>query len=288
MYVCARNSSDKEVLRGGKQGDPPSSGMDGEWDWVKKIMATAASGSEAAAGSARKSDRVCVVEGLPPLIGSMVDRIEKREFVEFTEFPVFDGTRKPGEWGSERVSPTDKGGSPSKDAKRKGPREVPDVSWWGTCFSLYERVWVRNKPEVADALCAYREAIAGMARKHPWDYIARYDRAFRMKAAGNSDVAWSKVDAALLVNEIAARTWALGGQSGSASRVGSGYPSGNGPRRVRKATVGVCRWFIAEGHCGYGHSCKFRHICFTCGGGHPAAVCGGSNKPGQGGSAPGH
>ena len=49
------NPSDKEVLRGGKQGDPPSSGVDGEWDWVKKIMATAASGSEAAAGSARSA-----------------------------------------------------------------------------------------------------------------------------------------------------------------------------------------------------------------------------------------
>ena len=42
---CFSNPSDKEVLRGGKQGGPPSSGMDREWDWVKKIMATAASGS---------------------------------------------------------------------------------------------------------------------------------------------------------------------------------------------------------------------------------------------------
>ena len=66
--------------------------------------------------------RVC----LPPLLWSMVDRIEKVELVEFTEYSIFNGTRKRGEWGSERVSPTDKGGSPSKDAKRKGPREVPD------------------------------------------------------------------------------------------------------------------------------------------------------------------
>ena len=227
------------------------------------------------------------MEGLPPLLWSMVDCIEKGEFVEFTEFPVFDGTRKPGEWGLERVSPTDKGGSPSKDTKRKWPRDVPDVSWWGTCFSLYERVRVQSKPEVTEALCAYREAIVGMARKHPWDCIARYDRAFRMKAPGNSDVAWSKVDAALLVNEIAARTWALRGQSGSGSRVDRVYPSGNWPRRERKATVGACRLFNAEGHCGYDQPCKFRHICFTCGGGHPASVCGGSNKPKQGGSAPG-
>ena len=53
---CFSNPSDKEVLRGDKQGDPPSNGVDGERDWVKKIMATAASGSEAAAGSARKSN----------------------------------------------------------------------------------------------------------------------------------------------------------------------------------------------------------------------------------------
>ena len=195
------------------------------------------------------------MEGLPPLLWSMVDCVEKGEFVEFTEFPVFDGTRKPGEWGLERVSPTDKGGSPSKNSKRKGPREVPDVFWWGTCFSLYERVRVQSKPEVAEALCAYQEAIVGMARKHPWDCVARYNRAFRMKAPGNSDVAWSKVDTALLVNEITTWTWIR-----EKSRV---YPSGNVPRRERKATVGVCRLFNAEGHCGYGQSCKFRHICFA-------------------------
>ena len=97
---------------------------------------------------------------LPPLLWSMVDRIEKGEFVEFTEFSVFDSTRKPGEWGSERVSPTDKEGSPSKDAKKKGPHEVPDVSWWGTYFSLYERVQVQSKLEVAEALCAYRDCVA--------------------------------------------------------------------------------------------------------------------------------
>ena len=50
---------------------------------------------------------------------------------------------------------------------------------------------------------------------------------------------------------IAAQTWALGGQSGSGSRVWSGYSSGNGPRRERKATVGVCHRFNTEGHCGY-------------------------------------
>ena len=152
---------------------------------------------------------------------------------------------------------------------------------------LYERELVQSKPEVAEALCAYWEAIVGMARKHPWDCVARYNRAFRMKAAGNSDGAWSKVDATLLVNKITVRTWVLGGQSGSGSRVESGFPSGNGPRRERKTTVGVCRQFNAEGHCGYGQSCKFRHICFTCEGGHPASVCGDLNKPGQGGSAPG-
>ena len=121
MYVGARNSSDKEVLRGSKQGDPPSSGVDGEWDWVKKIMATAASGSEAAAGSARKSDRVYVVEGLPPLIGSMVDRIEKGEFVEFTEFPVFDGTGNLESGGRREFLPPIKEAALPRMLKERGP-----------------------------------------------------------------------------------------------------------------------------------------------------------------------
>ena len=51
----------------------------------------------------------------------MVDRIEKGEFVEFTEFPIFDGTQKPGEWGSERVSPTDREAVLPRTLRGRGP-----------------------------------------------------------------------------------------------------------------------------------------------------------------------
>jgi len=80
------------------------------------------------------------------------------------------------ESGPEKAaSPTDKESSPFKEVKRKGPCEVPDVSCWGTSSSLYERVRVQSKPEVAEALCTYREAIMGIPRKHPRNCVTLYD-----------------------------------------------------------------------------------------------------------------
>ena len=64
MSEGASNPSDKEVLRGGKKGDPPSSGVDGEWDWVKKIGHC----SEWLGGCSRFDKGVRPSVCLPPLL----------------------------------------------------------------------------------------------------------------------------------------------------------------------------------------------------------------------------
>ncbi len=108
--------------------------------WLKRLLGGPKEQDEGKQEETNKPDKVYLVKGLPQLPRKMVDKIQRGEFVEFADFTVFDGGHREGEWSAERsekdeLSPARQVGEP----KRKGPREVPDVSWWGTCFTLYER-----------------------------------------------------------------------------------------------------------------------------------------------------
>jgi len=87
-----------------------------------------------------------VVKGLSLLLRSTVERIQQGEFMEFMEFLVFDSSQKQWEWKEEHHSRDSKqAGSPVREIKRRGPRGVPDISLWGTHFTLFERVKVETE-----------------------------------------------------------------------------------------------------------------------------------------------
>ncbi len=140
------------------------------------------------------------------------------------------------------------------------------MSWWGTCFTLYERARVEANPALAKQLAAYREAIVETARRHKWEYVARYDRCFRLEAAGKPDVEWNHMDAALLVREIATPL-------AESSRGAQQSSESTSQRRERKLQ-GACFQFNRQnGVCTFGQQCRFTHICSVCGGEHPATQC---------------
>ncbi len=127
---------------------------------LQQLLSTPKERAMDGVGEAKKPDKVYLVEGLPPLPRKTIERIQSGEFVKFANFPIFDGGRKEGEWSAERS--TSEESSPNKqrgETKKKGLKEVTDVSWWGTCFTLYERARVEAKPALAKQLAAYREAI---------------------------------------------------------------------------------------------------------------------------------
>ncbi len=63
---------------------------------------------------------------------------------------------------------------------------LPETSTTGTCFTLLKRALL-DQPEVAKQLVGYSEAIIEMARKCRLEGVARYDRCFRLAAAGKKD-----------------------------------------------------------------------------------------------------
>ncbi len=84
-------------------------------------------------------------------------------------------------------------GGTGTGSKKKAWKEVPDVSWWGTCFSLFQTAWVRAEPEMNEPLTAtYREIMVRLARRHPWQQVVKYDRRFRQEAARKKGVKWGE------------------------------------------------------------------------------------------------
>ncbi len=96
-----------------------------------------------------KSDKVYLVDSLPPQSKKTVEMKKRGDFVEFADFPVFHRGRKAGEEGagpreSERVF-RQPGWQSQEEGHKRG-------AWWGTCFSLYEAAHVKAKPELAETI----------------------------------------------------------------------------------------------------------------------------------------
>ncbi len=59
-------------------------------DWLQKVLVRPLSERERVGRESNTSDKVHLVEGLPPLPRKTVKRIQRGEFVEFAEFSVFE------------------------------------------------------------------------------------------------------------------------------------------------------------------------------------------------------
>ena len=107
--------------------------------------------------------------------------------------------------------------------------------------------------------------------------MARYDRCFRLAAAGKLGMAWDKMDAALLVREVTTPATIAGrGPSGPGNKAGQSAHGVAGPKSEKKQQ-GTCYWYNRlNGSYTFGQQCRFMHVCAGCGGEHPMSQC--SNK----------
>ncbi len=148
------------------------------------------------------------------------------------------------------------------------------VGNWGSCFTLYERVRVKANPEMAEQLAAYREAVVGIARRHKWEAVARYDPCFRLEDADKPEVKWECLDGSLLIRELV-----LTAECSGRSTAGAGHKNGQSggssfSQRREKRQQGTCfRFNRQNGNCAFGSQCRFLHACSGCGGDHPATQC---------------
>ncbi len=100
----------------------------------------------------------------------IVEAIQDGIFVEFAWFPALEEGPSEGDW---KESPGECSESPGQSSgrKRKEWKEVPDLSKWSTCFSLFQAAWAKHKPEMWLPFTAYREIIFKLVRCHPWAQV---------------------------------------------------------------------------------------------------------------------
>ncbi len=258
LVKAARNKGAAEAPAGEKCGEDPL---------VQKLL-DGLKGARTEDGEGKKPGRVVhLVKNLPPLPAKVVERIRDGQFVELAHFPVFeDGPSEAGEWRADPYEETE--GRAGGSSRKKAPKEVPDLAGWGTAFTLLQVAWASREPKMWVPLMAYRESIVKIARRYPWQQVARYDRRFRQEAAGKADVRWEDENISLLLDVVHTGQTARGEHRQGAGR------SDPGPRRAAARRRGVCyQYSKGEDRCTYGSSCKFDHLCSVCGGDHSAAAC---------------
>ncbi len=255
----------------------PKDSTGGDESLVRKLMDSLCSPKP------RKEDRgdggvVHLMKNQPPLAKKVVEKIREGAFVEFATFPVFDDG--PGESGGMKLDHGDcdesTGGSSSR---RRATKEIPDLSGWSTCFTLYQVAWALGKPQMWAPLAAYREVIFRLARRYPWAQVVRYDRRFRREAAGREDVKWDEENFPLMLDVT---------HSPQPARIElkQGGSGGAPPRKSELRRRGACfRYNKGDGKCGFGLQCRFSHVCSVCGGDHPATLCKSSDRRGHGSSS---
>ena len=217
--------------------------------------------SKAEESEEKKAAKVVhLLKNQPPLPSKVVERIREGSFVDFAFFPVFDdGPGEAGDWklSSSEASESSSGGF----GKRKNPKEVPDLTGWSTCFTLFQVAWASSKPEMWVPLAAYREVIFKLAKRHQWAQVARYDRRFRQEAAGKDDVKWEEENLSLLLDVVHSMPQVKAEPRQGAG--GSGFPL----RKLEQRRRGACFCFNrGEGRCNFGTQCRFSHVCSNCGG----------------------
>ncbi|KAJ1151647.1 hypothetical protein NDU88_004427 [Pleurodeles waltl] len=155
---------------------------------------------------------------------------------------------------------------------------------------------VEKFPHCAKDLWLYESKIHEAQRQFTGEAWLDYDKGFRLKMQAHPDMEWDEEDMEGYMHKMMiareARSWANKGEQPFRGSYQKGKCDKAKPYHKRqqftqwkgqqasRATTAVCYKFEKD-ECTWGSACKFKHVCSTCGGGHPATEC----KRGGGSSA---
>ena len=219
-------------------------------------------------------------EGLAPIPGKIVQRIQAQEFVDFSELLPDNQTLL------RRLEATDNAHSDATSAKKL--RQVTSISTWAQCFMLYAAVLLQKHPERASDLMVYGKMILREAARNPGDGWKVYDTLFRQQAEGNKEMSWTKLNSTLYATTFMAMRAQSGGaqcrycmesdhldsecalapasiqreQSSTWVQPPSPRPFKPPGRKGRQFTR-ICRSFNFS-TCAGPPECEYRHVCLRC------------------------
>ncbi|KAJ1180725.1 hypothetical protein NDU88_005942 [Pleurodeles waltl] len=166
---------------------------------------------------------------------------------------------------------------------------------WLDAFRIMACIIVEKFSHCAKDLWLYESKIHEAQRQLKGDAWLDYDKCFRLKMQVHPDMEWDEEDVAGYMHKMMiareAKSWANKDNQpfcGSYQKCRhekakpfhkrQQYTQWKGPQAGR-ATTAVCYKFEKD-ECTWGAAYKFRHVCSTCGGGHPTSECkgGGGNS----------
>ena len=232
-------------------------------------------------------------DGFPPIPAKLAERICRWEYIDISDLlPEFWPDQKAEEGTAKRVN--------WSSAKKR----VQNINVWLQCYAIYVGVMATKSPKMVPELMAYMISILRASQEYESLAWATYDLAYRRQAAATGHKQWSKVNPSLY-------TVCFTGKARKATRcdlclstahktsecsltmdedpdvglrlkaVESAVIAFSGNYQGFTATRGirspkVCRLFN-EKRCKF-RNCKYRHVCRTCQGNHPATDCPSSAK----------
>ena len=254
---------------------------------ASKETPAATEGREDTTASKGSDELVFIGEGFPPLTAKVVQKIEKGEYVDFTDLlpkrPMLEENPLTELAENGIVVLTH-----SKQVKAQ-KKPIRDIATWVEAFMTFAAVRNRKHPEHNNDLLAYGSIIVQGARDHKTPGWLTYDYQFRRLAAARGCMeGWGKKDVALW-NDTVYKPISQDPTPGSSSsgepakdekklfkKRGGASPQAPGAKkpksRERSWKDSVCYSFSYGGKCTK-EKCEFLHVCYRCGEGHPQINC---------------
>ncbi len=143
-----------------------------------------------------------VGEGLPPVPAKLVGKILRGEFVDMAELlrDNIEADRR-----RNAIDPSHSCGAGGLGGTRPARREIPDILSWIQCFGVYICVVASKHPEKVPQLLAYQTMLIREARRCGGSGWTGYDTMFRLQAASDKGVDWSKLNSSLYATTFLAQ-----------------------------------------------------------------------------------
>ena len=205
---------------------------------------------------------------------SLIDKTRRGEIIEFGSLLP----PNPAEAGSDakKLRVSEDSGELVVSAALPSRRKIEGFYSWLEAWTIYCEIIFAERPDKALEFIGYQARILQAARRYRWPAVLEYDTAFRQRAARNSEVRWDVVDI-----DLYSRCFTGQGHVTCTTCKRSGHSAATCTVREGRKAEGLAKSSICalynSSKCSF-RSCKFRHVCKTCGGDHPATQCTSGSK----------
>lgn len=231
------------------------------------------------------SERISIGPGLPTIPRKLLEKMHHWEYIDLAELLPQTSAH---DAATPEVDPHRFVLFPGCEFIKPKKCNIESITEWVKAFAIYTAAMGKKFPEAVPEMLAYQLVIVNASEQYDGIYWRCYDTHYRVNAAATGNRQWSHLDIDLYTRFFTGRAKTVAScafcdstshnaeqcplkplRSKSAKRP----PAGPAPSRKRKWPGDVCFGYNASGDCAYKAACRFRHVCGTCGGKHPAKSC---------------